>query len=39
MDSAKDTPHARRLKTATSPKMVEKVTDLIATDARVTTRY
>jgi hypothetical protein len=31
--------HARRLKTATSPKMVENVKDLIATDVRLTTRY
>ena len=39
MDSVKDAPHARRPKTATSPKLVEKVKDLIATDARFTTRY
>jgi ribosomal protein S25 len=39
LDSVKDAPHARRPKTSTSPKMVEKLKDLIATDARFTTRY
>jgi hypothetical protein len=39
VNSVKDAPHARRLKTATSPKIVEKVKDLIANDARFTTRY
>jgi hypothetical protein len=37
VDSVKDAPYARRPKTATSPKMVEKVKDLIATNARFTT--
>ena len=32
-------PHARRRKTATSQKIVEKVTNLVATDARFTTRH
>ena len=35
----KDAPHARRPKTATSQKMVEKVKNLVATDARFTTRH
>ena len=39
VDSVKDAPHARRPKTEASPKIVEKVKDLIATDARFTTRY
>ena len=39
VDSVKDAPHAHCPKTATSPKMVEKVKNLIATDARFTTRY
>jgi histone-lysine N-methyltransferase SETMAR len=39
VDSVNDAPHARRPKTATSTKMVEKVKDLIATYARFTTRY
>jgi argonaute-like protein implicated in RNA metabolism and viral defense len=39
VDSVKDVPHARRQKTATTSTMVEKVQDLIATDARFTTRY
>jgi hypothetical protein len=39
LDSVKYAPLARRPKTATSPKMIEKVNDLIATDARFTTRY
>jgi hypothetical protein len=34
-----DTPHARHPKTATSQQMVEKVKNLIATDARLTTKY
>jgi hypothetical protein len=38
-DSVKDAPHARSPKTATSPKMVNKVKDSIATDARFSTRY
>jgi hypothetical protein len=37
--SVKDAPHTRCSKTATSPKIVEKLKDLIATDARFTTRY
>jgi hypothetical protein len=37
--SVKEAPHARCPKTATSPNMVKKVKDLIATDARFTTRY
>jgi hypothetical protein len=39
VDSVKDAPHARRPKTATSPKMVEKVNCVIAIDAKFTTRY
>jgi hypothetical protein len=39
VDSVKDASHAPRPKTATSQKMVEKVKDLIATDARFTTTY
>ncbi|XP_045167528.2 protein GVQW3-like [Mercenaria mercenaria] len=39
VDSVKDAPRASRPKTATSPKIVEKVKDLIATDARFTTRH
>jgi hypothetical protein len=39
VDSVKDAPHARRPKTATSPKMVEKVKNLIYTDVRFTARY
>ena len=34
-----DAPHARRPKTATSQKIVEKVTNLVATDAGFTTRH
>ena len=34
-----DGPHARHPKTATSQKIVEKVTNLVATDARFTTRH
>jgi hypothetical protein len=33
VDSVKDAPHARHSKTAALSKMVEKVKDLIATDA------
>jgi hypothetical protein len=39
VDSVKDVHHALRPKTATLPKMVERVEELIATDARFTTRY
>jgi hypothetical protein len=39
VNSVKDAPYERRPKTATSPKMVEKVKDLMATDARFTTRH
>ena len=39
VDSVEDAPHARRLKTATSQKIVEKVTNLVATDAIFTTRH
>jgi hypothetical protein len=39
LDSVKVAPHARRPKTETSPKMVEKIMDLIATDVIFTTRY
>ena len=39
VDSVEDAPHARRPKTATSQKIVEKVTNLVATDARSTTRH
>ena len=39
VDSVEDTPHARRPKTATSQKIIEKVTNFIATDARFTTRH
>ena len=39
VDSVEDAHHARRPKTATSPKIVEKVTNLVATDARFTTRH
>jgi hypothetical protein len=38
VDSVKDASKERRPKNATSPKMVEKVNDLITTDARFTTR-
>ena len=38
VDSVEDAPHARRPKTATSQKIVEKVMNLVATDARFTTR-
>ena len=39
VDSVEDAPHARRPKTATSQKILEKVTNLVATDARFTTRH
>ena len=39
VDSVKDVPHARRPKTATLQKIVEKVKNLVATDARFTTRH
>ena len=39
VDSIEDAPHSRRPKTATSQKIVEKVTNLVATDARFTTRH
>jgi hypothetical protein len=39
VDSEKDAPDERRTKTKTSPKTVKKLKDLIATDARFTTRY
>ena len=35
VDSVVDAPHARRPKTATSQKIVEKVTNLVATDANL----
>ena len=38
-DSVEDAPQARCPKTATSQKIVEKVTNLVATDARFTTRH
>jgi histone-lysine N-methyltransferase SETMAR len=39
LDSVKDATHARRLKTGTSPKIGEKIKDLLATDARFTKSY
>ena len=39
VDSVEDAPYARRPKTATSQKIVEKVTNLVATDARFTTMH
>ena len=39
VDSVEDAPHARSPKTATSQKIVKKVTNLVATDARFTTRH
>ena len=39
VDSVEDGPHARRPKTATSQKIVIKVTNLVATDARFIIRY
>ena len=39
VDLVEDAPHERRPKTATSQKIVEKVKNLVATDARFTTRH
>ena len=39
VDLVEDAPHARRPKTATSQKIVEKVTNLVASDAIFTIRY
>ena len=39
VDSVEDAPPARPPKTATSQKIVEKVTNLVATDTRFTTRH
>ena len=39
VDSVEDVPHARRPKTATLQKIVEKVTNLVATNAKFTTRH
>ena len=39
VDSVEDAPHARRSKTATLQKIVEKLTNVVATDARFTTRH
>ena len=39
VDSVEDVPRACRPKTATSQKIVEKVTNLVATDARFTTTH
>ena len=39
LDSVEDAPHVHRPKTATLQKIVEKVTNLVATDARFTTRH
>jgi hypothetical protein len=39
VDSVKDAAHSHCPNTATSPKKVEKVKDLIATDARFSTWY
>ena len=39
VDSVEDAPHARRPKTAISLKIVEKVTNLVATCTRFTTRH
>ena len=39
VDSVEDAPHARRPKTAISQKIVEKVTNLVATDARFTSKH
>ena len=39
VDLVEDAPHARRPKTATSQKIIKKVTNLVATDARFTTRH
>ena len=39
VDSVEDAPHARHPKTTTSQKIVERVTNLVATDARFTARH
>ena len=39
VDSVEDAPNARRPKTATSQRIVEKVTNSVATDARFTTMH
>ena len=39
VDSVEDAPHARRPKIAIQQKIVEKVTNLVATDARFTTTH
>ena len=39
VDSVEDAPRARSPKTATSQKVVEKVTSLVATDARFTAKH
>jgi hypothetical protein len=39
VDSVKDAPFARLPKTANLPKMIEKVKDLKAYDARFSTKY
>ena len=39
VDSVENAPHARRLKLQLCKKKVEKVTNLVATDARLTTRH
>ena len=39
VDSVEDAPYARRPKTATSQKIVEKVTNLVATNAKLPTRH
>ena len=39
VDSVEDAPHARRPKTVTSQKIVEKLTNLVATDAIFTIRH
>ena len=39
VDSVEDAPHASHLTIATSQNIVEKVTNLVATDARFTTRH
>ena len=39
VDSVEDAPHASHPKIATSQNIVEKVTNLVATDARFTTRH
>ena len=39
VDSVEDAPHACRPQTATSQEIVEKVTNLVASDVRFTTRH